>query len=159
MRSHQCSVSTVEAVSNLSLTLPEDIRAKLAQDFLASRVAAAGDGGQVLLPQVVSSARAAGVERAGCSVGPGAGPGGAALPPPGSALDPRPSAAYIPAPALRRDSVILSTEDDTPGDFCAGHSAAAEVLLHRTRQWYNCTEVNQATRRIEQGTRGKTGES
>ena len=52
MRSHQCSVSTVEAVSNLSLTLPEDIRAKLAQDFLASRVAAAGDGGQVLLPQV-----------------------------------------------------------------------------------------------------------
>ena len=85
--------------------------------------------------------------------------GGPPPPPPGSALDPRPSAAYIPAPALRRDSVILSTEDDTLGDFCAGHSAAAEVLLHRTRQWYNCTEVNQATRRIQQGTRVKTGES
>ena len=28
-RSHKCSVSTAEAVSNLSLTLPEDIRAKL----------------------------------------------------------------------------------------------------------------------------------
>ena len=50
-RSHKCSVSTAEAVSNLSLTLPEDIRAKLATDFLASRAAAAGDGGQVLLPQ------------------------------------------------------------------------------------------------------------
>ena len=48
---HQCSVSTTEAVSNLSVTLPEDIRGKLAQDFLASRAAAAGDGGQVLLPQ------------------------------------------------------------------------------------------------------------
>ena len=71
----------------------------------------------------------------------GLGRGGPCLPPPGSALDLRPSAAYILAPAFRIDSVILSTRTIHSRllhrSLCGGGGAS-----HRTRQWYNCTEVN-----------------
>ena len=90
---------------------------------------------------------AAGVERAGCSVGPGAGPGGAV--PPSPRLGPRPSALGCLHHRLRPQDGLrnLSTENDKLG-------TSAPVTLrrlrcfYRTRQWYILTEVNQATRRI-----------
>ena len=47
---HSCSAHTLEAVQNLTMTLPEEVRAKLAYDYLSTKVDAAGDKPIFLTP-------------------------------------------------------------------------------------------------------------
>ena len=49
-KSHTCSASTLVAVENLVESLPEDVRAKLAHQYLASKMESAGDSQPIFLP-------------------------------------------------------------------------------------------------------------
>ena len=48
-KSHTCSASTLVAVENLVESLPEDVRAKLAHQYLASKMESAGDSQPLFL--------------------------------------------------------------------------------------------------------------
>ena len=83
---------------------------------------------------------AAGVERAGCSVGPGAGPGGAV--PPSPRLGPRPSALGCLHHRLRPQDGLrnLSTENDKLG-------TSAPVTLRRLRCFYTVPDSGTSSQR------------
>jgi hypothetical protein len=50
---HTCSVSKAEAVRNLAASLPEEVTAKLAHRYVASKVGSAGDQTPVFLPPAI----------------------------------------------------------------------------------------------------------
>ena len=93
-----------------------------------------------LQPPPLSPPGAAGVERAGCSVGPGAGPGGAV--PPSPRLGPRPSALGCLHHRLRPQDGLrnFSTENDKLG-------TSAPVTLRRLRCFYTVPDSGTSSQR------------